>query len=68
MLIDEKNQLMQKMRKYEINKKPLSIQSLAWQNANLQWDIKRRHRRTAGEIDRHYKCPIANCGKSYGYI
>ena len=27
---------------------------------------KKRHRRTATEIARHYKCPIDDCPKSYG--
>lgn len=27
---------------------------------------RKRFRRTAGEIDRHYKCLIENCLKSYG--
>ena len=27
---------------------------------------KKRHRRTATEIPRHYKCPIEDCPKSYG--
>lgn len=27
---------------------------------------KKRHRRTATEIARHYKCPIEGCNKSYG--
>ena len=27
---------------------------------------KKRHRRTATEIARHYRCPIEGCPKSYG--
>jgi hypothetical protein len=27
---------------------------------------KKRHRRTATEIARHFKCPIDDCPKSYG--
>ena len=27
---------------------------------------KKRHRRVATEIARHYKCPIEDCPKSYG--
>ncbi len=30
------------------------------------YDRKKRHRRTAGEIERHYKCPAPGCFKSYG--
>lgn len=29
-------------------------------------DKKKRYRRTALEIDRHYKCSIESCQKSYG--
>ena len=29
-------------------------------------DSKRRHRRTANEVERHYKCPIPQCDKAYG--
>lgn len=28
---------------------------------------RKRHRRTATEIARHYRCPIEDCPKSYGY-
>jgi hypothetical protein len=27
---------------------------------------RKRHRRTAPEISRHYRCPIEDCPKSYG--
>ena len=29
---------------------------------------KKRVRRSASEIARHYKCPIEGCSKSYGYF
>ena len=29
---------------------------------------RKRHRRTATEIARHYRCPVEDCPKSYGYI
>ena len=29
---------------------------------------RKRHRRTATEIARHYKCPVEECPKSYGYF
>ena len=29
---------------------------------------RKRHRRTATEIARHYRCPIEDCPKSYGYV
>jgi hypothetical protein len=27
---------------------------------------RKRHRRTAPEISRHYRCPFEECPKSYG--
>jgi len=29
---------------------------------------RKRHRRTANEIQRHYVCPVEDCPKSYGYV
>ena len=29
-------------------------------------DKRKRHRRTATEIQRHFACPVVGCGKSYG--
>lgn len=29
-------------------------------------DKKKRFRRTASEIEKHFKCPVENCQKSYG--
>ena len=29
-------------------------------------DRKKRFRRTAGEIERHYRCNVETCQKSYG--
>ena len=29
-------------------------------------EIIQRHRRRAGEINRHYICPVSSCQKSYG--
>ena len=33
---------------------------------NLEEERRKRFRRTAGEIDRHYRCTIESCQKSYG--
>jgi hypothetical protein len=30
-------------------------------NLNLSDDKKRRHRRSAREIERHYRCPVLSC-------
>ena len=32
----------------------------------MYFDKRKRHRRTASEIERHYRCPVPNCLKSYG--
>ncbi len=38
-----------------------------WTSSSVLYiDRKKRHRRTAGEIQRHYKCPARGCYKSYG--
>ena len=57
---------MQKVNRYEASKRPDEFRSLAWATPMIGDDGKKRHRRTAGEIDRHYKCPVRGCGKSYG--
>ena len=68
MLLDEKNELLQKVGKSEpatsqqkaVTERPQS----SWVMSGQCFDRKKRHRRTAGEIERHYRCP--NCLKSYG--
>ena len=30
------------------------------------YESKRRHRKTANEVERHYKCPVPQCDKAYG--
>jgi len=58
---------MQKVSKYETAKRPDDQRTLNW-NSALTYEGKKRHRRTAGEIDRHYRCPFQTCLKSYGYF
>eukprot|EP01015_Nassula_variabilis_P014191 TRINITY_DN21709_c0_g1_i3.p3 TRINITY_DN21709_c0_g1~~TRINITY_DN21709_c0_g1_i3.p3 ORF type:complete len:123 (-),score=16.28 TRINITY_DN21709_c0_g1_i3:137-505(-) len=55
-LVTEKNEILAKIAKLERgqnNSYGLGHESLD--------DKKKRHRRTAGEIDRHYKCPVETC-------
>ena len=46
--------------------KPEGMKSQAWSSPMICYDRKKRYRRTAGEIERHYKCPVTTCLKSYG--
>lgn len=77
-LVAEKNELLQKIAKLEvkffflnklssfhIKKKVNENQIISFQNTE---DKKKRHRRVATEIDRHYKCPFEVCQKSYGFL
>ncbi|KAL4432745.1 hypothetical protein ABPG74_011566 [Tetrahymena malaccensis] len=57
-LLQEKNDLLQKYQKLE--KRQLDTQQ------SLAEEKKKRHRRAAHEIERHYKCPQETCQKSYG--
>ena len=36
------------------------------QGENYEDDRKKRFRRTANEIERHYRCPVESCQRSYG--
>jgi hypothetical protein len=45
-------------------KKPVVDDTSSSVNANEE--KKRRHRRAANEIERHFRCPITKCAKSYG--
>ena len=38
----------------------------SWAPDIFGYEGKKRHRRTASEIDRHYTCPFPGCSKSYG--
>eukprot|EP00826_Nyctotherus_ovalis_P002022 TRINITY_DN10384_c0_g3_i1.p1 TRINITY_DN10384_c0_g3~~TRINITY_DN10384_c0_g3_i1.p1 ORF type:complete len:143 (-),score=36.42 TRINITY_DN10384_c0_g3_i1:117-545(-) len=42
------------------------IEQKEWVPPASFYDKKKRHRRTAMEIERRYKCKIKGCGKSYG--
>lgn len=57
-IVQENSELKQKIDRLERNSKD-NILSLAD-------DKKKRHRRSAREIERHFKCPAETCPKSYG--
>ncbi len=59
---------MQRISKYENVKKIDELRPQAWATPTGGLGSKKRHRRTAEEIDRHYICPHPGCGKSYGYV
>lgn len=40
----------------------------SWPPGLFNYEGKKRHRRTAGEIVRHYRCPFSGCFKSYGLV
>lgn len=60
--MEEKNALAAKLAKMEV---------VVWamqqeKGDNGAEDKKKRHRRTAGEIERSFACPVKPCQKSYG--
>ena len=59
-LFNERNELTSRFSKLE--KKGDDIQ----RGEKGEDDRKKRFRRTAGEIERHYRCPVETCQKSYG--
>ena len=59
-LFNQRNDLSSKFTKLE--KKGLEIQ----QGERNNNDKKKRFRRTANEIERHYRCPVDTCQRSYG--
>ena len=46
--------------------KKRSIEDSVSNSDAMNEDKKRRFRRAANEIERHYNCPIETCKKSYG--
>jgi hypothetical protein len=58
-LVNEKNELISKLVRLEKKADDLD-------GASNQEDRQKRNRRPAVEIDRHYRCPVGNCQKTYG--
>jgi hypothetical protein len=62
--LDEKQDLSYKLGRLEANKrKHEEVLNMAFEIDN---EKRKRHRRNANEITRHYKCPLSDCPKSYG--
>ena len=59
--MDEKNKMLQGSVIEETPKENSNSGKHEWSN-----DVRKRHRRTADKIQRHYRCPVHNCDKSYG--
>lgn len=59
-LFNERNELTSKFTKLE--KKAHEIE----EGERNDDDKKKRFRRTANEIERHYRCPVETCQRSYG--
>ncbi|KAM3138383.1 hypothetical protein pb186bvf_009469 [Paramecium bursaria] len=60
-LLNEKNELVNKLARLERRNQEL--------NSNVEEtgeERKKRLRRPAQEIERHFKCPVENCQKQYG--
>jgi len=66
-LVSEKNELLAKLAKLE-QKKNEDFAHTPNSNNESYDDKKKRFRRTASEIDRHYRCPVESCQKAYGFI
>ncbi len=64
--MDEKNDLLGRTQKYELLKRKKDQEPHGVWNQIILDEHKKRHRRTAEEIPRHYICPVSLCGKSYG--
>ena len=74
-LLNEKQELQFKLNRLEVSLSPCltSVKSNKRKHEEalgMTFDIaeekRKRHRRTATEIARHYRCPIEDCPKSYG--
>lgn len=63
-LLNEKQDLGYKLNRLESNKR--KHEEVLGMPFEIDNEKKKRHRRTATEIARHYKCPIEECNKSYG--
>jgi len=64
-LVAEKNELMARLSKLEQKQNEIALKSPRSYGGDSDMK-KKRERRRACEIDRHYTCPIEKCQKSYG--
>ena len=63
-LLNEKQELGYKLNRLDTNKR--KHEDVLGMPFEIDNEKKKRHRRTATEIARHYKCPIDECPKQYG--
>eukprot|EP00347_Sterkiella_histriomuscorum_P022077 403331761 len=63
-LLNEKQELQFKLNRLESNKR--KHEEALGMTFDIAEEKRKRHRRTATEIARHYRCPIEDCPKSYG--
>ena len=63
-LLNEKQELGYKLNRLDNNKR--KHEDVLGMPFEIDNEKKKRHRRTATEIARHYKCPIDECPKQYG--
>jgi len=64
-LLSEKNELIARLAKLE-KQHDMNVRSPRSSTGDSSEAKKKRERRKACEIDRHYLCPVEKCGKSYG--
>jgi len=63
-LLNEKQELQFKLNRLESNKR--KHEEMLGMTFDIAEEKRKRHRRTATEIARHYRCPAEDCPKSYG--
>ena len=63
--MDEKNRLAQVLGRLEREEK-MQKDFINLGKCDSSYENRKRQRRTADKIQRHYKCQVANCNKSYG--
>eukprot|EP00826_Nyctotherus_ovalis_P031779 TRINITY_DN2552_c0_g2_i5.p2 TRINITY_DN2552_c0_g2~~TRINITY_DN2552_c0_g2_i5.p2 ORF type:complete len:169 (-),score=31.65 TRINITY_DN2552_c0_g2_i5:134-640(-) len=61
-IVDERNKLAQILEREESGQRDSEM------SGRNDWsgESRKRRRRTADKIQRHYRCPVANCNRSYG--
>jgi len=64
-LVAEKNELISRLAKLE-KQHDMNVRSPRSSTGDSNENKKKRERRKACEIDRHYICPVEKCAKSYG--
>jgi hypothetical protein len=63
-LLAEKSQILMRLALLDKTQNPIPQYKLS--QVHMSQSKKKRLRRAANQIDRHYRCPITSCAKSYG--